>query len=117
EIRFAVDVVGDALGHRVDDAAGGASVFSRVDAGVDGELANRIGGGGIGLTRASAFFSEEGLIVIGAVDLNVVQQGADAAHADQSISIAVRNYAALRHVDVSRLQRWPSRPCRRPIRP
>src|ERR1035437_5132222 len=41
EIGLAVNMVGAAIGDRRNDSSGGASVLSRVDAGVDGKLANR----------------------------------------------------------------------------
>src|ERR1035437_2372738 len=93
EIGLPVELVGAALGDRGDDAAGGAPVLSRVDAGVDGKLADSAAGGGIGFTGAPAFLSKEGLIVVGAIDLDVVEQCADAADADETVAVGINCYA------------------------
>ena len=92
-----MDPVGAALGDGGDDAAGGAAVFGRVDAGVDGELADGAAGGGISLAGAAAFLSAEGMVVVGAIDFNVVEQRADAANADEAEAAGVGNDARSGH--------------------
>ena len=92
-----MELVAAALGDGVDDAAGGASVFGGVDAGVDGELADGTAGGGVGLAGTSALFREEGLVVVGAVDDDVVENRADAANADEAEAVGVGDDAGGGH--------------------
>src|ERR1035438_6878908 len=89
EIGLTVELVCAALGDRGDDAASGAAVLRRVDAGVDCELADGAAGSGIGLAGASALLSKKGLIVVGAVDFNVVEKCADAADADETVAAGI----------------------------
>src|ERR1035441_7347885 len=77
EVGLAVDLVGAALRDGGNDASGGAAVLSRVDASIDGKLAHCGSRSGIRLAGTSAFLREEGLVVIGAVDFNVVEKRAD----------------------------------------
>ena len=68
-----MNLVGAALGDGSDDAAGGAAVLRRVDAGVDGELANGAARSGVSFAGAAALRGKVSLVVIGAVDLNIVE--------------------------------------------
>src|SRR5579871_5019807 len=97
EVGRAMNFVAAAVGDRVDDATGCASIFSGEDTGVDLELADCLGRGGIGLAGTSALFRVVGLIVVGAVDQNVVEDGADTANADQTKAAAVGDNAGGGH--------------------
>ena len=87
-----MNIIGAALGDRVDDAAGRTAIFRGVVGGVDlellhGDLRRRVTGAG-----ASALFREERLVVVGAVHGDIVQQGAHSAEADQTEAVGVADH-------------------------
>ena len=90
EVSLAVDLIGAALGDRGDDASGSTAVLSRVDAGVDREFTYSAAGSGIGFAGAAALLRIVGVVIVCAVDLNVVQHGADTTDADQAEAAGVR---------------------------
>src|SRR5688572_7404504 len=79
----AVQIVGSAFGDGVGHAAGGAAVFRRIIRGVDLKLADRRLTDRIAQTGAAAFFAEERLVVVAAVNGVVVEQAGNAAETDQ----------------------------------
>ncbi len=93
EVSLAVDLVGAALGHRGDNSTGSAAVFGGVNPGVDGELADGAGRGGVGFAGTPALFRIKIIVIIGTVDLNIVENRADAANAHESETAGVRNDA------------------------
>src|SRR6185369_5984330 len=65
-------------------AASGTAVLRRVARRVDLKLANRSLADRVADARAAAFFGEERLVVVAAVDRVVVKQTGDAAEANQA---------------------------------
>ena len=88
-----MDAIGSALGNGVDHTTRRASVFSRVVGGVDLELLHCNLRSGIASTRATALFRKVRLVVISAVNGDVVEQGAHSAEADQTKTLSVANHA------------------------
>jgi hypothetical protein len=88
-VALTVQGVRSALGDGVDDATGGAAVFNGVVLGIDLELLHSGLNGGVSGAGASALFREVGLVVVGAVDCDVVEQRALAAEAQQAVAVRV----------------------------
>ena len=83
--EIAVDVVGAALGDGVDLAAGGLTELDGVVGGFGLELLDGVGRVDVRRTRGTATsFREEHLVVVGAVDVVLVVEAADAVEADEA---------------------------------
>src|SRR5215510_5540894 len=77
-------LVRSALGYRVGDAARGTAILCRVVRGIYLKLTNRALTDYIVDPSTSAFFGEEGLVVVAAIHGVVVQQSGDAAETNQT---------------------------------
>jgi len=88
-VHFTMDFIRAALGDGVDDAAGGAPVFRSVIGSVDLEFLDGSLGAGIACASPSAFFGEERLVVVRAIDRIVVEQRALTANTEQAETVAV----------------------------
>ena len=83
--EVAVDLVGAALGDGVDLAAGGLAELDGVVGGLGLELLDGVDGVDIGRAGSAATgLGEEHLVVVGAVDVVLVVEAADAVEADEA---------------------------------
>src|SRR6185312_5828712 len=97
DVKHAVETICSALGHRVDDAAGGAAELCSVDTCIYLELTYRACRCGVSFTRASAFFRKVRLIVVRTVDQHRVEDIADTAHADKTEARGTVHYTRRQH--------------------
>ena len=97
EVDLAVQLIGAALGYGGDDTACRAAILGRVHTGVYRKLAHGVFRGRVRLACTPALLREVRLVVVRAVDLDVVQQRADTAHADQAEAVRVRDHARGQH--------------------
>ena len=88
--RRAMQVIGAGLGDDIDDGAAGASLLGAVGVGGDAELLHHFGGDYIGSAIASARLSEEGVVVVAAVDEKSVLESANAAEREIAVGGGVK---------------------------
>jgi len=74
EVRLSVDLICAALGNGVDDAARGATILNGVVRGVDLKLLDGRLRSGIANASAAALLGEEGLVVVGPIEGDVIKK-------------------------------------------